>query len=188
MNPTNQNKNKGAPSKPVLPKGPNENIFKIWELVFDLYKTRSNLTEKRRNFLWLLQAALFYGYFIANIDNFYKTTINILGIIVSFGFAMILKRDKEYHIIHEENLRNIENNINQSKINSFKAFLLEKEVFHSNKRCFLNINLDDYSWRLNSVRTWENCIFPWLFIVFWFLILIYRLKSHAGFVQPTINC
>jgi hypothetical protein len=84
----------------------------------------------------------------------------LLGIITSYDFARILKRDAEYHLTHEANLRKIEGNINTPKIINFMAFLLEREVFHNNKRRLLDIDLDDYwNWRnilnkLNSVRIW----------------------------------
>jgi hypothetical protein len=93
-------------------KGGIDILLKKWELLYNHYKLQNESLEKRRNFLWLIQGALFVAWYNLK-DYFLSVLIVPFGIFISIAWIIILKRDTEAIFLTEESLRDTECQFNE---------------------------------------------------------------------------
>jgi len=88
--------------------------MKKWELLWNHYKLQNEAIEKRRNFLWLIEGAIFIAWFQmkGSLLSFLLIPLSflliLLGIIIGIIWIIILKRDGESLFLTEESLRDTE--------------------------------------------------------------------------------
>lgn len=87
-------------------------LLKKWELLWNQYKIQHEILEKKRAHLWLINGALFYGYFESfknkEISIFVPLLISLIGFVVCLIWLIVLRRYTESIIITEQALRDTE--------------------------------------------------------------------------------
>lgn len=92
----------------------NEDILlKKWELLWNHYKLQNECLEKRRNFLWIIQALIFTGwyklFFNENPKAIYVAFIlSLVGLFMGILWLFILNRERRSTLISEQCLRDTE--------------------------------------------------------------------------------
>ena len=178
-------------------------LLKKWELLWNHYKLQNEAIEKRRNFLWIIQGALFVAWYHF-MDSLISILIIPLGIIINLIWIIILKRDAESLFLTEESLRDTEDQFNDLssdiKIDRFKidqiclfenkpyTWKFSKREFDYNKnslfwkadektywRLYYFIECIIKKFRIRSVRDCLTWIVPLVLLLVWILIAIITL-------------
>jgi len=109
-------------------------LLKKWELLFNHYKNQDGLQERRRNFLWILQAFLFTAiYYLSNNESnmpfyvFLRFSIPFIGLIFSFALLFVLRRHWRSLLLTEQALRDVEKQLrNHNDKNYLGRFTIDK--------------------------------------------------------------
>lgn len=174
-----------------------EILFKKWELLWNHLKLQHEAYERRRNIVWLIQAALFGAWYklFFGCHKTFALGVSIFGFIFSFFWFFMCKRERESIFLTDELLRDSEYQINiLDKSIDFKPFIMRKNVFGpkgyrenvwknkydnlwnlGNKFFnFLNDSMDRLisNKQLKSVKFLLDFLTPLLFILAWLIILL----------------
>jgi hypothetical protein len=167
-------------------------LMQKWELYWNHLKLQHEMIERRRYFLWIIQSALFIGWFhlFYKIKSPLSLMICSIGLAVSVALIFILKKENESVLLTEMSLRDTEDQINI--INDgikLERFTIDKKLMapHSNEshifrhsfEVFNKAKLEEYWLKpknsRNSIDNILKIIFPggkynstriWLNVIF----------------------
>ncbi len=109
-----------------------EILLKKWELLWNHYKLQNECVEKRRNFLWIIQALIFTGWYHSYkdrclIDLYIANILSIAGFLISLIWLFVLNRERHSILITEMALRDVEVECNNLYSDvGFNRFILDK--------------------------------------------------------------
>jgi hypothetical protein len=109
-----------------------EILLKKWELLWNHYKLQNECIEKRRNFLWVIQALIFAGYYYylkdkCLIDFNFGRLLSYIGLLIAIIWIIVLNKERKSILITEMALRDVEvewNNLFRDIV--FNRFILDK--------------------------------------------------------------
>lgn len=95
-------------------------LLKKWELLWNHFKLQIEAYERRRHFVWLLQAAIFAGWYKSyydfhnciNKEFIIPIILSMFGVFLSFSWVFIVRRDRYSIYLTQYELRCTERQIN----------------------------------------------------------------------------
>ena len=152
-----------------------EVLLEKYKFLWNHYKLQNDSTETRRHFLWLVESALLLSWYklYTNtncLSHILSVLIIPLGIVISFSFLFVLRRDRESIFLTEKELRDVECQINQlpeevkDKDIKLEKFKFDKDIAERN--CiFFRFSNDHYNsdyireyWKKFPLSSWIGCI------------------------------
>jgi len=131
-----------------------ENFIKKWELEWQHYKLQNESMDKRRTFFWLVQSAIFIGWFNIYYCTFLSILIKLSGIIISWCWFLVFLEIYRSIKLKIESLKNTEKSLHY----------------------FLNIlSQERRVVKKTSLQNRWDILQPALFIIIWSILLLYRL-------------
>jgi len=130
-----------------------ENFIKKWELEWQHYKLQNESMDKRRTFFWLVQSAIFIGWFNIYYCTFLSILIKLSGIIISWCWFLVFLEIYRSIKLTIKSLKNTERSLHY----------------------FLNIlSQERRVVKKTSLQNLWDIIQPVLFILIWSFLLLYR--------------
>ncbi|OGP74162.1 MAG: hypothetical protein A2Y80_07365 [Deltaproteobacteria bacterium RBG_13_58_19] len=166
-------------------------LLKKYELNWKHYKNILDAMERRRNFLWIVQAALFTGWFKFFIDGHsFSLIIPIIGIILCITWIYVLTRDREFLLLVEHYLRDIEAQWNKIFYIKNDIFLIDQKVRNIGKsHKFQNTGyIFNEHGEIKKFATTRilNVYMPISIICVWLILLFYTYRIFA--FSPNVCC
>lgn len=192
-------------------------LIKKWELLWNHYKLQNESMEKRRNFLWIIQAALFYGWYLTNNEIYMSIIIVLLGVIITISWVFVIKRDMDAIYLTEQALRDVEYQWNKnSKDVSLNRFIVDRDCLAYNKTYEWPYSKEKYDsealrlmWyekegtlikkifgifdcisnfiQVKSVRAWLTWIVPSVILLIWLILSFITLFKFGILIKKYIS-
>ena len=162
-----------------------EVLLKKWELLWNHYKHQNECVDKRRNFLWIIQALIFTGWYHAykagDRDIFIALTLSFSGFLISIIWFFVLSRERHSILITEMTIRDVEvewNNLYNDK--EFHLFILQKLLLRE-KGTYNFKYINDKIGKLKFYEFYKklssglilNQFIPLIIALLWLVIIIY---------------
>lgn len=153
-------------------------LLKKWELLWNHYKLQNEAIEKRRNFLWIIQGALFVAWY-----HFMDSLISILvipfGIIINLIWIIIFKRDAESLFLTEESLRDTEDQFNTLSIDiKIDKFKIDQICLFENKPYKWKFSKQEFDYEKNSIF-WKADEKPYRRLYYFIECIIKKFKIRS---------
>ncbi len=155
-------------------------LLKKWELLWNHYKLQNESIEKRRNYLWIIQALIFTGWYYSFKDKFIiiSLLLSIVGFLISLMWIFVLNRERLSVLITEMSLRDVEVEWN-ILINDieFNRFILDKELLYQSSTHQFKYKNDNIGRKKRlekySASNIMNKRIPTIFMIVWLLLIIF---------------
>lgn len=156
-----------------------DNFIRNYEILCRHYYVQNENMEKGRNFSWLIESALFIGWFKLSCPTL-KLLIIIIGIIFSISWFIVFKRFRKSIDLTTSYLISIEN---------------KWEDFPNSPNIFTRENREFKSKHFYLQRFWWDTLHPLLFLFAWsfllynsfsllsYLLILFAILSSVLFFQ-----